>query len=112
MFPAGAPGIALFVLRNCMVVALIRCAFPTGWQHFLFLAFLSMLSIGLLTPAVCALAALAVLAQAVYLGKLPDANVIVVVLSTLSLAFLGPGAFSIDARLFGRRMLVSSSSSI
>jgi hypothetical protein len=110
MFPAGTPGIALFVLRNCMVVALARCAFLTGWQHLLFLTLLSMMCIGLLTPAVCALAALGVLAQAVSLGKVPDANVIVAAFSTLSLAFLGPGAFSIDARLFGRRILVSTSS--
>ena len=95
-----------------MVVTLARCAFPTGWQHFLFLTLLSMLCIGLVTPAVCVVAAVAVLAQAVYLGKVPDANVIVAALSTLSLAFLGPGAFSIDARLFGRRILVSTSSGI
>ncbi|HZZ15032.1 MAG TPA: hypothetical protein VFE08_03625, partial [Candidatus Sulfotelmatobacter sp.] len=28
-----------------------------------------------------------------------------------SLALLGPGAFSIDARMFGRRILISSASS-
>lgn len=111
MFPAGAPGIALLVLRNCIAFSLTSYGFPTGWPHVLFLAVLSMLSLGLLTPAGCALAAMAVLAQAAYIGKLCDPNVIVIVLSTLSLAFLGPGAFSIDARLFGRRMLVSTSPS-
>jgi hypothetical protein len=110
MFPAGAPGMALLVLRNCIAVALAGCAFATGWQHLVFVALLSMMCIGLLTPAVCGVSALAALAQLVYLGIAPNANVILIVLSTLSLAFLGPGAFSIDGRLFGRRMLVSTSS--
>jgi hypothetical protein len=35
----------------------------------------------------------------------------VVLLSASAYAFLGPGAYSIDGRLFGRRMLVSTDSS-
>jgi len=35
----------------------------------------------------------------------------IVLLSTASYACLGPGAYSIDARLFGRRILVSTDSS-
>jgi hypothetical protein len=110
MFPAGAPGVALFVLRNCIAVALAGCAFPAGWQHAVFVISLSMLCIGLLTPAVCVLAALAVLFELVRGRVIPNANVAVIVLSTLSLAVLGPGAYSIDARLFGRRVLLSTSS--
>lgn len=112
MFPAGAPGFALLVLRNCIAFALAHCAFPAGWQHFVFLGLLSTLCIGLMTPAGCVLAAISVVGWAVYFGELHDATVIVVVLSTLSLAIVGPGAFSIDARLFGRRMLVSTSSGV
>lgn len=111
MFPGGAPGVALFVLRNCIAVALAGSAFPTGWQHSTFLVLLGMLCVGLLTPAVCVLAALAVLFELARSRGIPNATVSVVVLSTLSLAVLGPGAFSVDARLFGRRMLVSTSSS-
>jgi hypothetical protein len=112
MFPAGAPGFALLVLRNCIAFALAHCAFPTGWPHFVFLGLLSTLCIGLMTPAGCLAAVISVIGWAVYFGEFQDANVIVVALSTLSLALLGPGAFSIDARLFGRRMLVSTSAGV
>ena len=111
MFPAGLPGIALFVLRNCIAVSLAGCEFPAGWEHSVFLISLSMLCVGLLTPVVCGLAAFAVSVQFAHSGKVPTTNTILIVLSTLSLAVLGPGAFSVDARLFGRRILVSTSAS-
>ena len=110
MFPAGAPGVALFVLRNCIAFELIGSAFRSGWQHAAFLFLLSMLCIGFLTPAICGLAALAVLVSLVDSREMLNANVALIVLSTLSLAFLGPGAFSVDARLFARRVVVSTSS--
>lgn len=109
MFPAGAPGAALLVLRNCIAVALMGCAFPAGWQHSVFLILLSMLCIGLLTPAICVIGASAVLFELAYGRAVPNANIVVVVLSTMSLAVLGPGTFSVDAKLFGRRRLVSTS---
>jgi len=111
MFPAGAPGIALFILRNCIAFVLAGCAFPVGWQHFVFVSLLGMLCIGLLTPAVCGLAVVGVLVQLAQSSKTPNATIIVIVLSSLSAAVLGPGAFSFDARLFGRRRLVSTSPS-
>jgi hypothetical protein len=61
MFPAGAPGVALLVLRNCIALALYGMTFPPGWQHVMFLILLAMLCIGLLTPAACVLAAATVL---------------------------------------------------
>jgi hypothetical protein len=109
MFPAGAPGVALLVLRNCIALALYGMAFSTGWQHGMFLILLAMLCVGLLTPAACVLAAATVLLDQQHLRGMHNANLVVVVLSTLSLALLGPGSFSIDARLFGRRILVSAS---
>ena len=111
MFPAGAPGVALLVLRSCIATALSGIAFPSGWQHVAFLGWLSLLWLGLLTPAVCAVAAAAVLLD---LSHLRDVNAVetgIVLLSACSFAFIGPGAYSIDARLFGRRMLVSTDSS-
>jgi hypothetical protein len=109
MFPGGAPGVALLVLRNCIAFELAGCAFPAGGQHVLFIILLSMLGIGFLTPAVCGIAALAVaveLAKSIVILKV---NVALIVLSTLAIAFLGPGAFSVDARLFARRVVVSTS---
>lgn len=110
MFPAGAPGVALFVLRNCIAFQLAGCAFPVGWQHAVFIVLLGMLGIGLLTPVICGLAAVAVLVDLAYSREILNVSVAVVVLSTLSLGSLGPGAFSVDARLFARRIVVSTSS--
>ena len=110
MFPAGAPGIALLILRNCIAFSLAGCAFSVGGQHFLFLSLLSLLCIGLLTPAVCGIAVLAVLVEFASLKQIPNSSVVVILLSTFALAFLGPGAISVDSKLFGRRILVSTSS--
>lgn len=108
MFPAGLPGVALLVLRNCIAFALAGSAFPSGWQHAAYLLLLSMLCFGLFTPVVCGIAIAAILFN---LAHSPAANIVVLALSTLSLALLGPGAFSIDGRMFGRRILISTASS-
>ena len=111
MFPGGAPGAALLVLRGCLACALAGIAFPTGWKHLAFLALLSLLCLGLLTPAVCAVAVMAVLLDLTHLQGINALEVGIVLLSTSSYAFLGPGAYSIDAKLFGRRVIVSTESS-
>ena len=111
MFPAGAPGVALLVLRNCLAIALAGIVFPAGWQHIGFVALLSLLCIGFLTPAVCVIAAIFVLSNLLTLHVIQSAEPAIIVLSTLSLAVLGPGAFSVDGRLFGRRVVVSSAAS-
>ena len=111
MFPTGAPGFSLFLLRNCIAVELSNCAFRAGWQHTVFLVLLSLLCIGFLTPAVCALAVVGVLFDLIWSREMPTAHAALVVLSTSALSFIGPGAFSVDARLFARRILVSSSPS-
>jgi hypothetical protein len=112
MFPAGAPGCGMLMLR--IGVAASLHIDPSG--HFglnpnvlLFVAFAALsgaLAAGLLTPLVSLLAGIAGTAMlltgatsvvvAAFLGPL-DAAV---------LLLLGPGAYSLDARLFGRRVVV------
>ena len=111
MFSVGAPGVSLLVLRVCIATALAGIAFPTGWKHLAFLALLSLLCLGLMTPAVCVLAVIAVLLDLRHVSSINVVEVGIVLLSTSSYAFLGPGAYSIDARLFGRRVIVSTDSS-
>ena len=101
---------ALLILRVCISIALAGLAFPTGWQHVAFLGLLGLLCAGLLTPIVCGVGAIAVLMD---LPEIRSGNVMalaIVVLSTLAYAFLGPGAYSVDAKLFGRRVLISTDS--
>lgn len=101
----------MLVLRNCIAFALAETAFTTGWQHILFLTLLGFLCIGLLTPVVCGLAAAGVLFDLTYAADAHLLHALVVVLATLSLAFVGPGAYSVDARLFGRRVVISTAGS-
>jgi hypothetical protein len=111
MFPAGAPGGALLILRCCIAVAMAGIAFPAGWEHTAFLVLLSLLCFGLLTPIVCITATLLALLDLPHLLAENVAQVIIVLLCTSSFAFLGPGAFSIDARLFARRIVLSDRAS-
>jgi hypothetical protein len=111
MFPAGIPGVSLLVLRCCIAAALAGTAFPSGWQHVALLCLLSLLFLGLLTPIVCGVAVLSVLFDLSQVRNMNGIEIGIVLLSTASYACLGPGAYSIDARLFGRRILISTDSS-
>jgi hypothetical protein len=108
MFPAGAPGAALLVIRCSIAMALAGIAFPAGWQHVAFMALLGMLCVGMFTPLVCLTATLVALLDLRHLVAENLIEVILVLLSAASFSFLGPGAFSIDARLFARRMVLSN----
>ena len=112
MFPQGGPGFALLLLRVAVVAALVMSpAIHPGLSsnRLLFggvlLVSLS-LTIGFLTPFLSVLAG-ALSIAALVIGPNP-VNLIdgVLVLNAGALALLGPGAYSLDARLFGRRVTV------
>jgi hypothetical protein len=111
MFPAGAPGAALLVIRCCIATALAGIAFPAGWRHIAFMSLLGMLCLGVFTPVVCLTATIAALTDLSYLLTENRIDVVLILLCTSSFTFLGPGAFSVDARLFARRMVLSDRSS-
>jgi hypothetical protein len=111
MFPAGAPGFGMLMLR--MGVAASLHIDPSG--HFgvnpnfpAFIAFSALsgsLALGLLTPLV------SLLTGVIEVGRLLGATSVIapVLLGPLDavvLLLLGPGAYSVDARLFGRRVVV------
>ena len=96
------------MLRCCIAAALAGTGFPSGWQHVAFLCLLSLLFLGLLTPIVCGVAVLSVFFDLYQVRNMNAIEIGIVLLSTASYACLGPGAYSIDAWLFGRRMLVST----
>jgi len=97
MFPDRGPGIGLLWLRLCVAAALCTPGtHAAGWLSALCLLAVAMLALGVLTPLAVLPAALGLYAQA-----LPWPLVVL----PLALLALGPGAYSLDARLFGRRRL-------
>lgn len=108
-FPAGGPGAGLLLLRLAVATRLLLDslggALPLWWWLLLALLML-LLGLGLLTPlaaAVCAVyQALSLFNNWSSAGPAPA----VAVFGALALLLLGPGAYALDARLFGRRRLL------
>lgn len=113
-FPGGWPGVGLLLLRVLVAVSVIVQTIAhvvatqlsvTGWVvAALILAGAACLLLGFATPVAATLIGLASLALAISTTSSIqnlDLGVLAVVI-----ALLGPGAFSIDARLFGRREIL------
>jgi len=116
MFPAGAPGAGLLLLRLCVAGMLLRTAMmrPTATLPFWAAGIVIMLSISLCLGAFTHFGCIAsFLAQSavMFLGIEQDRLELVFALGIISALFLlGPGAYSVDCYLFGRRLIVSSDS--
>jgi uncharacterized membrane protein YphA (DoxX/SURF4 family) len=122
-FPGGWPGIGLLLLRAAVGISLIiqGAVCLAGWEPGVWswavglpaLIIGAALLIGFMTPVAGALAAVGTAGVALsWLSpSIPDvfggapATVFMVVMATTVL-LVGPGAFSLDARWFGRREVV------
>ena len=113
MFPPGGPGFGLLLLRISVAATFVlSAANRTGISsiHPLLVGALLVslcLTTGVLTPylsfIVCVYALVNLFSAGSYLDELVLASLL---LSAAALALLGPGAYSVDARLFGRRVVV------
>jgi hypothetical protein len=113
MFPLGMPGIGLVLLRISLASSLWLGPPADGqwhWDHVPFwialLLTLSLLS-GVLTPiasGLCLVVMCVELAQQ-HVAQLQE--VVPGALLAVALLLLGPGAYSIDARLYGQRVISS-----
>jgi hypothetical protein len=112
MFPGAAAGFALIILRACAGGSLLVGAFTHGhlvvpsWTVIGVGAILLLTGAGALTPIACGVG---ILIEAFYLPHSVGLDLwqtALAIMIFLALALLGPGAFSVDARLFGRRLIV------
>ena len=121
-FPGGNPGIGLLLLRAAIGGAAIveGVAYLAKPDNSVFgmwvvglLAVVSgaLLLVGFLTKATSALAGLSSVALS-WVPALPlnsfdtKLSLFFVIVMTVSIILLGPGAFSLDSRLFGRREII------
>ena len=121
-YPRGRPGVGLLLLRSAVGLAAARggvylsghdSSLWTAAAYLLAFATGSVLIIGFLTPLACIIVALGSIAVAF---SVPPAETHGVLLGGLFFLFemstatatllLGPGAYSLDARLFGRREII------
>jgi len=123
-FPAGLPGIGLLLLRGVAGVAVaIQGAFyladhasVTGEASFIGLLALvtgAALLVGFMTPVAALVTLLGGLANWFSLLPVTTPNlfntqsaVVFAIVMMAAVALLGPGAYSVDARLFGRREII------
>ena len=123
-FPEGWPGIGLIFLRLTVAVNAIVCAIDAlggpnshamgAWAiGSLAIAVGAAIFFGFLTPAASAVAIIGYLLIGVRPSLMTGANNHISALAAFNLAaistalvLLGPGAFSLDARLFGRREII------
>jgi hypothetical protein len=113
MFPHGGPGIALFLLRISVAATFLISAkrlgvFSAYWLLALVLLICISLSIGFLTPVLSVVVCIAAAAGAVIATTSGNLLCIFCAFDAAALALLGPGAYSLDSRLFGRRVTVVS----
>jgi len=115
MFPQGGPGIGLLLLRIAAAGMFAlnlthHFSFSSNALHWITVALIGVISLGLLLGFLTTILTIIACVAAVANLFLPDESMDVVhilsILMSAALFFLGPGAYSVDARLFGLRVTV------
>jgi hypothetical protein len=113
MFPDGGPGIALIMLRGCIVASLLdpivsgaRGGIDSSVLIAAPLIVAVLIAVGLFTPLAASAALVVTGLRLPHTAGDISVSMVIAVLVALSVLLLGPGAYSIDARLFGRRIVL------
>ena len=109
-FPRGGAGVGLLTLRLVVCMQLLSesgCGgAPPWWQATLVTVLALALALGVLTPAAGVLSALFHVLCLAHASWAHAAPLLTAAMTAIALVLIGPGAYSADARLFGRRRLV------
>lgn len=113
MFPAGLPGVALFLLRISVIGMLADSTLQnpiTGnislWKLLIPVLIGLMLLCGAFTPIACAFSLTFEAISWPAWDELRTLEFLLPALVMIALFLLGPGAYSIDSRMFGRRLIL------
>ena len=114
-FPGGWPGLGLLLLRVLVGVTLVvqtltyvdseKPNLVTWLVAASVLISASCLLVGFMTPIAAVVIGLATASLIIFTVN-PNQTGLNVIVLTVVIALLGPGAFSIDARMFGRREIL------
>jgi hypothetical protein len=109
MFPTGAPGFALLLLRVSVATSVLlnlgSGAHHGAWLLVPTIALSAAVCVGFLTPIAALLTIPVYLVETASLMIAP-AELLTPLLQAIALSLLGPGSCSIDAYLYGRRVVV------
>jgi hypothetical protein len=114
MFPLGSAGIALFLLRLSAASMLLMVVFPrpevsaTQWAFAGLAVLAAFVVLGAFTPVLCAIGCGLEIAALFGLRGVDALYMLFAIVNTAALGLLGPGGYSLDARMFGRRRVVLS----
>jgi hypothetical protein len=114
MFPTGAAGVALALLRLPTAATLLMIAFPHGdfvlpqWAFAGLSVLAAFFFLGAFTPILCTLCCCIELAAVFGLRGTDAVHMVFSIIDTAALGLLGPGGYSLDARMFGRRRVILS----
>src|SRR5215211_7931075 len=112
MFPQGGPGFGLLLLRVAIAAMLLlslvhRFHFSSPVLYWVVLSVIVLTSvslcIGFLTPLLAVMACGVAVANVFLTEQTIDVVYVLTTLTSAALFFLGPGAYSVDAKLFGLR---------
>lgn len=106
MFPTAGPGIGLLLLRLAVAAPLVVGDGRAELASWLPVGLAAGLAAGIATPVLALLVVATEVAKAIG-ADTADAATAPAILSAAALTLLGPGAYAVDARLYGRRRVVT-----